>query len=385
MRRRVLSAKRFAGFSVIFLAAFLCASLSSAAQSPAGPDKIGPWYRELQVDAFLSVTYGCNFNDPPSGRMSYRVFDTRAQRLRLDLASLTLQKPAAGPGDVGFRIDMGGGESQPPATAARGFFRSATTGNAGHFDMEQVYVTYTASGGRGLRFDVGKFYAPIGYESVDRYDAYNDNVSRSFLFGYSAPFTTTGIKVSYPISTSWSAMVMVVQGWDVVSDNNGGKTVGGQVVWSPDSDATYTFTYLGGPEQTGNDSNWRNVHDFCGTWKATPALTLGLNADYGHERAALGPRQSASWYGAAGYVTFAFTDRFQVALRAELFDDPQGARTGTAQSLRELTISPTWRVGRHFIVRGDLREDWSNKDVFQKAGGFTDLQPTILFNVLFVD
>ena len=206
MRRRPPSAERTLRLSASLLAVFQAFGVSSAAQNPPGPDKIGRWCQELKVDAFLSASYGYNLNDPPAGGNGYRVFDTKVQRLRLGLASLTLQKPAPDPGDLGFRIDVGAGESQPQVTAARGFFRSATTGGAGHFDVEQAYVTYVTDAGKGLRIDAGKFFAPIGYESAERYDAFNDNASHSFLFGYSAPFTTTGVEVRFPIWKTWSAM-----------------------------------------------------------------------------------------------------------------------------------------------------------------------------------
>jgi len=205
MRRRPPSAERTLRLSASLLAVFQAFGVSSAAQNPPGPDKIGRWCQELKVDAFLSASYGYNLNDPPAGGNGYRVFDTKVQRLRLGLASLTLQKPAPDPGDLGFRIDVGAGESQPQVTAARGFFRSATTGGAGHFDVEQAYVTYVTDAGKGLRIDAGKFFAPIGYESAERYDAFNDNASHSFLFGYSAPFTTTGVEVRFPIWKTWSA------------------------------------------------------------------------------------------------------------------------------------------------------------------------------------
>ncbi len=180
-------------------------------------------------------------------------------------------------------MDLGAGQSIPEITAARGLFRDIHTGEAGHFDVEQAYVSYIGDIGRGLRFDLGKFYAPVGYESVDRYDAYNDSYTHSFLFGYSAPFTTTGLKISYPFSDQVSGMVMVVQGWDNVADNNTGKTLGAQLAVTPTQAFTMVLNYMAGPEQNGTNSNWRYLYDFCATWKATPSLTLGLNADYGHE------------------------------------------------------------------------------------------------------
>ncbi len=259
------------------------ASLPFFAQALVSPAQTGPWYKQIQVDTFLSASYSYNFNRPGDHALQYRVFDIKDDQAMLDVASLTVQKAAEKPGGFGFRLDMGAGQSQPEVTAASGFFRSSRTGEAGHFDVEQAYVSYVANVGRGLRFDLGKYYAPIGYESVERYDAYNDNATHSFLFGYCGPFTTTGLKISYPFSKQWSGMVMVVQGWDNVKDNNSGKSVEAQVAYTPNDAFSLYLSCLGGPEQTDNTSNMRQAYDLCATWQAFQALSVGLNVDYGHE------------------------------------------------------------------------------------------------------
>ncbi len=364
--------------------AVLAAPFLLQAQALVAPAQSGPWYRQVQMDIFGSLSYTYNENHPASNLNGYRVFDFDDGQGKLDVLSLTAQRAAVSPGDLGFRVDLGAGQSMPQITAARGLFRNARTGEAGHFDVEQAYVSYIADMGRGLRFDLGKFFAPIGYESVDRYDACNDNFTHSFLFGYSAPFTTTGLKMTYPFSGKVTGMVMVVQGWDNVSDNNTGKSVGAQIGVAPTSALSLMLTYLGGPEQNHTNANWRNVVDFCATWKATSAVTLGLNADYGHERDALAQGESGHWDGAALYAACGLTDRFTLALRAERFNDHEGARTGTPQRLDEVTLTPSYRIDQHLVVRADLRQDWSSRAVFQKGTSFTKSQATASLNVVLV-
>ena len=276
------------------------------------------------MDLFASLSYTYNANHPADGPQRPTASSTSTTtRPSSTSFSLTVQRAASKPGEFGFRVDLGAGQSIPEITAARGLFRNVETGEAGHFDVEQAYVSYIAPVGRGLRFDLGKFFAPVGYESIERFDAFNDSYTHSFLFGFSAPFTNTGLKVSYPFSDKLSGMAMVVQGWDNVSDNNSAKSVGAQISWTPASSLGITLNYVGGPEQNDNTTNWRNVYDLCATWKATGSLTLGLNADYGHERDALGPGQNGHWDGVALYATYGVTDRFNLALQG-----------GAAQRLR---------------------------------------------------
>src|SRR5207249_12047271 len=67
-----------------------------------------------------------------------------------------------------------------------------------------------------LRIDAGKFVTPVGAEFIEGYDGYNDNHSRSLLFTWAIPFTHTGFKLSYPFNDKFTAMVMLVNGWDNV-------------------------------------------------------------------------------------------------------------------------------------------------------------------------
>ena len=69
--------------------------------------------------------------------------------------------------------------------------------------------------------------------------------------------------------------------------------------------------------------------------------------------------EDVTWQGVAGYARVNLTARFFVTLRAEWFDDPQGARTGYRQTLTEVTVTPSFRVRPNLVVRGDLRRDHS--------------------------
>jgi hypothetical protein len=109
-------------------------------------------------------------------------------------------------------------------------------------------------------------------------------------------------------------------------------------------------------------------------------LTLGLNGDVAQERVPDGSHEK--WSGIAGYLRCQATSCFALALRGEVFDDPDGARTGVAQTLAEGTLTPELRVTPHFILRGDLRVDHSNRDVFPTATGVKDTQPTVLVNAI---
>jgi hypothetical protein len=316
------------------------------------------------------------------------VFDFADNYWKLDVAEAVVQKAASKKGDWGFRVDLEAGQSIPEIEAAYGLFRDPDSGKAGHFDIQQAFVSYIAPIGNGLRFDAGKYVSHMGYEVIDGYDGWNDNATRSFLFGYAVPYTQTGVRVSYPFGDKLTAQLHFMNGWDEVTDNNHGKTVGFQVAYTPAPAVTLTVNGIYGPEQKEDDHDYRQVWELMATWKASRRVSFGLDALYGHEAGAVEAsegREQGSWPGAAGYLHTAVTSKFSLNLRSEIFADRNGARTGVGQSLKEVTATPEWRIDKHVILRGDVRFDWSTGEVFQKANGFARQQLTAMINLLLVD
>ena len=196
---------------------------SAAAKAAAALPK---WFDDLAVNAFVSTAYEYNGNHPKTGTSSYRVFDFSDNSFNLDVAELVVQIAASKPNDAGFRVDFDAGQSIPQITKTQ-------DQTAAQFDLKQAFASYIAPLGTGLRFDVGKFVTHLGYEVIEGYDGYNDNYSRSILFGYAIPFTHTGVKASYTFSSKVAGMVEVVNGWDLLRDNNSSKSVGAQLALTP--------------------------------------------------------------------------------------------------------------------------------------------------------
>ena len=215
---------------------------------------------------------------------------------------------------------------------------------------------------------------------IEGYDGWNDNATRSLLFGFAIPFTHLGVRATYHFSRQITGMLMVVNGWDVAEDTNRSKTVGGQLSLSPASSLTIVLNGMIGPERANNEADARSLLDGTAVWKLTDHVTLGANGDWGSERGAVVAGQDARWTGFAGYARGALGN-LALSLRAESFDDRDGARTGTAQRITELTLTPEARLTPRLLVRADLRVDHSDHDVFEKRDGMTDSQPTVLLNL----
>jgi hypothetical protein len=354
----------------------------AAQDSPASQKK--PWYKAISVNGFVSASYSYNFNRPDTHINGFRVFDFKDNQPKIDVAELVVQKAVSQPRDWGFRADLTVGQSIPKLAASNGLFRNEETGEAHDYDIHQMFVSYIAPLGKGLRLDVGKYVTHMGYEVIEGYDGWNDNATRSFLFGYAIPYTQTGIRLTYPFSSKFSAQVHVFNGWDDFDDNNSAKSLGLQLVFTPSSIISFNVNAVYGAEEKNNNSDPRQVWELTGIWKATTQTTVGIDYLYGHERNALGPGRDGNWPGFAGYFRRGLTKRLSLALRGEFFDDRDGARTGIAQKLKEVTFTPEFRIIKHVIVRGDLHCDFSNKDEFGERAIEIGHQLTALANLMFV-
>ncbi len=375
---------------------------SQEAEPPAQAASLPEWLNSIELHSFLSIGYVYNFNNPDSDINTQRFFDWRHNAFRVDDFQFSLLRAAKDPGSVGFRFDLDVGANIPPVIHSLGLFDNdvnSVTGNVDnltYIDVRQAFVSYNAPLGNGLTVDFGKFITHFGLEVIEGWPGFNDNYSRSYDFAFAIPFTHTGIRASYPISDQWSAMAMVVNGWDQVDDINSMKGFGGQIGFFPMEDMSFYFNYLGSPEQPDNDSDWR--HLFGLTWvvkplpTALPDFTLSGTYDYGTEL-------DTQWQAVEGVLRYDFTPWFYLALRGEWMDDEDGVRiipclpgTGclgfppgySGQSVWAITVTPTFKIGEHIVLRPEFRYDQSNEDVFEEeGGGFEDNQTTLGVNAIY--
>jgi Putative beta-barrel porin-2, OmpL-like. bbp2 len=193
--------------------------------------------------------------------------------------------------------------------------------------------------------------------------------------------------IGYPFSDVVSANLYVVNGWDNFNDEGNSKTLGLSVSVTPADQFSAVVNLMNGREadlQTGIESN-RFLSDTILTLKPVKNLTFVVNTDYATQSGSALEGGDVKWYGVAGYVKYDFSDLFSSTVRAEYFKDPDGARTLTAQTAKEITLTPEFRVAKNLIVRPEYRHDWSNKDVFDSQHGTFDKksQDTIALGVMY--
>jgi hypothetical protein len=170
------------------------------------------------------------------------------------------------------------------------------------------------------------------------------------------------VKLAYPLGQRWSTQVHLLNGWQVIADNNRGKTLGWQFAYAHDK-VSVSLNGIVGPELPEDDHNLRALFDTVALWKATPAWSFALSVDVAGQEQPTGGDDR--WAGAGLYARWARPGaRTAFAVRTEYYDDGDGAISGTPQILKEVTATFEIRPVEHLILKVEGRYDRSSADVF---------------------
>src|SRR5712671_4208874 len=315
----------------------LVTSAAAPGAAPAAPSLAG-LLGPTTLSGFVDVYYGENFNNPTSQTNGLRFFDAPTNQFGLNLVELVVDKtPDPTNSRTGYHIALGFGQAINAVNA------SDPAGLGFDQYLKEAYFSYLAPVGKGLQIDAGKFVTPHGAEVIETKDDWN--YSRDLLFSYAIPYFHYGLRAKYAFNDKYSVTGFVVNGWNNIVENNTGKTYGASFGWNPTKKVGFIQNYMAGPEQTNDNSNWRQLWDTVITYSPTSKLSFTVNGDYGrgdHPILATSPTlifgpKPVFWTGVAAYVKYALNDKYTVVSRYEYYDDHDGFTTGTPQHFNGIT------------------------------------------------
>ncbi|HEV7487774.1 MAG TPA: outer membrane beta-barrel protein [Thermoanaerobaculia bacterium] len=339
---------------VIYISAIilLFVALAARAGEPAKP---------VTIHGFVDGYYAWNGNSPASHDSFFPGAGStgkRANEFNLNLAALEIVRDAA---PLGFHLSLVAGNGADVIHAAE---------SEGLRHIYQASVIYKLND--KLTIEGGIFPSHIGFESFYSKDDWN--YTRSWP-GELSPFYQTGVHASYRFDSHWSGEVHVLNGWQIINDNNDAKAIGGKIAYTNDR-LTTSFNTFDGPELQHDNSHWRHFGDLIASYKVTPKLSIAGSVDRGHQE--LPGDATANWLGIAAFGRYAFDGRHAVAARGSLFNDPDNAISGAAQKLTEETLTYEFHPVANLIMKIEGRHDHSTAAVFARKNGFTNNQTIIV-------
>jgi hypothetical protein len=338
----------------------------------------------IGISGFLDTSYQWSSNHPKNPRnISGRYFDKDYNKLVFNYFHVAVEKPEKDWG-VGFRLsgDFGrGGELLREATLWGHNFHDEPSA-----EVREAYLTTTIPVGAGISVKGGLFVTTLGTEILPNPGAYNDNISRSFLFNYAIPLRHVGALFSYPILKTLSVNAGVVTGWDNPHDNNRQPSFMAGLGFTPTEQFALASNVIYGPEQFSNTGDQRFTMSHVATYKPADPVALILEYTYGREEnASLGGTRDAVWQGLAGIASYGWTDRLTTALRGEFFNDRNGARLGgnfsgthANNTVAEVTLTGAYKFTKMFLGRVEVRQDWSDETFYRKGASSADKNQTTL-------
>lgn len=322
------------------------------AKPPEPPAKLGGYVISGLADGYFNL----NLNHPsPEIGNQIQNFDINWGQPEISLAKFTIDKSDK---PVGFHIDAGFGETLR-------WIHSADPAALDHQALryfEQMYVIAKPDHMHGTEIDLGQFVTSAGAEVIE--SSSNWNYSRSLLFDWAIPYYHFGARVNVPVTKTWTVGFQLVNAWNTVWGNNNMRNIG---ITSAITTPKYAWSvnYYEGPNHPGTTQGKRNLID--STLLLTPGAKVNLyvNTDYGRDNN-IGAGY-ASWYGLAGAARFQLSSKIALAGRAEFFDDKAGFNTGTAQILKEGTLTGEYKYSDHWIGRLEFRRDASDHPFFDRG------------------
>jgi hypothetical protein len=330
---------------------------------PAFADLLDAW--GVKFTGYVDATFTMQHEDKGvlNDKQDYNGF-------QLQQAAFTLSKlPASGAGAL---VNVVAGENPYNATGEDATLLLAPgtleKSNAA-FYLLQGYVQY-ASGAWTIA--AGKFATLAGAEVAAPNG--NTNTTRSLLFAFE-PVTHSGVRLTYTVSDALSFNFGVNNGWTGSQEFGDTTSKTGEVglAYAPSKTFSWVFDayygrtpgHYGALNPIGSVSIGDTdilLADTVLTINATSALSVVASVDYGSvSKTTASP--SASWYGVAAYVNYAWTSQFRSSLRAEYFDDSDGYWyiPGFDQKLKEYTLTFGYAPVDSFEFRVEGRYDDPDK------------------------
>jgi hypothetical protein len=375
----------------------------AAEPAPGAKEPETKWYDAVKVGAFVDAYYSQNWN-APRVNANANTFHPYSNNTGFNLAWVGLDM-SVDPAPVGATLQLRFGPAVP--NLALGDF--AIPGGVGF--VQNGFVSWKPQGKDGkITLVLGKFDTVYGAEVAQSH--LNLNYTRGYLYNLAQPFFHTGLRADIAASELVTLKLLAVNGWNNTIDNNQGKSFGAQIALTPSEEVTFSLGYMGGPEEAntlatpavpatptqpavpagtarnpGADSRWRHLVDIVGEVKPVKGLRLIVNADYVTQSVAnpAGPDDiSQSWYGAAAFARYQFTELFAAAVRGEYINDKDGFITASGKEISLYTGTLTLETAPHknILIRLDNRMDAASEAAFTTLNGTSKSQFTTTLGVV---
>lgn len=306
---------RFTLAGIIGLAIPAILRAQSAAPSAAPPDTTP----KITFGGFVDTYYAYDFNKPPLFDRAFTTQPARSNEFNANLAFLEAKLDA-------------------PRIRGRFALQAGTSVQANYFNEPRVGVISGPSLSQliqeavvgvklanNLWVDGGIFFSHIGEEYWISRD--NPTYTRSIVADFT-PYYQSGVKLTWQATPKLTAQLDVVNGWQIISENNTGKSAGIRIDYASKPNLVFSYyNFLGDevpvtpvPITVPTVGGLRFFNGVGVKGNLTEKWLLLAEFDYGIQgRTGL---TTANWYGGTLIGRYQATSAVAIIGRVERFDDP---------------------------------------------------------------
>ena len=325
--------------NLLFFLSFIIVNIASAQVENTGSinayDTLAP--NKLTIGAYVDVYYGYDFNQPSLSDRPYFVSSARHNEININLAYAEFR----------FKNNSVRGQFLP------GF---GTYMNSNYIN-ETGGLKYLLEANVGLKLfknkeiwvDAGVLPSPYTNESAISKDHYM--YTRSFAPEY-VPYYLSGVKLSLPLHSKIQSYWYLLNGWQVIRDNNKPLSFGSQIEYRPNKKTLLNWdTYIGNENSELNpEFQNRYFSDIYLIYNPEGKLSL-TSCIYGgiqERKDSFGTRSQGEWWQANLMARYSFTKKTSLSARIEYFEDISSVQI---KSITGVTGFSSYSAGLCFNVK----------------------------------
>jgi len=321
----------------------------------------------ISFSGYVDTYYAYDFNKPVNHDRAFTTQPARHNEFNVNLAFLGAK--VSGPRIRG-RLAVQAGTSVQSNYSGEPTLGAVSGPSLTRFLQEAVAGIRL---GESVWLDAGIFFSHVGMESFISRD--NLTYTRSLSADYT-PYYESGARLMWNPNQRITTTLVLVNGWQNISENNRDKALGLRVDLSQNSSTTISYYNF-----IGKENQLRQLRFFNGVGAKialTPGLTMQANADYGSQQNDADD-SPAHWYSVALIVKAERTPRLGMSARIERYADPHqiivptGSEEGFEATTASFGVDITPRGTSRAVWRSELRGTWADDSIFpdHSASGFS--------------
>ena len=188
--------------------------------------------------------------------------------------------------------------------------------------------------------DAGILPSHIGFESAISTE--NPTLTRSIL-AENSPYFLTGAKLSFVPNDKWEIAALVVNGWQRIQRLQGNSlpSFGTQISFGPSEKVNLNWSTFIGTDDPDTTRRMRYFSNLYGTFQFGEKFYLITGFDLGTQQQFKGSDAYDLWLSLIMIAQYKIAQKWQVAIRAEYYQDETGIMipTGSLNGFQTLGVS----------------------------------------------